>query len=428
MPKPSSKSKIKQGRPSSSRNSKAKNSLSALAGPARSGGEGQGEAVPVRQSNIHWERILLIHQRIKSGSCPSAPALAAELETSQRTILRDIQFMKDRLRLPIQYDQHRYGFTYTGPADNLPLPPLSEADLFSLLVAHKAIAQYLGTPFEKPLRLAFDKLTRGPRAVLGSQPDYTFQNLDAALSFRPFAPEDTDLHAFQTITKAIATSKALKFLYRNRAPLWSAPAERSGDGAFPDSASGYQPSTIDYQPTTGHQPSTKNNQPIPPSAGLAKSARPARSRLVHPYHLACINNLWYLFAWDPAKRDLRTFALHRLTRPQLTTEKFAKPKNFDPAELLRGSLNVFKGREDHDILIQFDPWAADEIRDRRWHSSQQITNLPNGGCQLRLRLSSFEEIEGWILSFGTHATVLQPPTLMGRLAKIAASILEKYRA
>jgi hypothetical protein len=56
-----------------------------------------------------------------------------------------------------------------------------------------------------------------------------------------------------------------------------------------------------------------------------------------------------------AKRHLRTFALHRLTKPQLTAEKFAKPKNFDPAELLGGSLNVFKGREDHDILINSIP-------------------------------------------------------------------------
>jgi predicted DNA-binding transcriptional regulator YafY len=400
MPTPSRKSKIQN------RKSKIDNSLSPLAGPAtsrkRARVRGPRHSPPVtRHSKIHWERILLIHQRIKSGSFPSASALAAELETSQRTILRDIQFIKDRLRLPVQYDPLRYGFCYTGPADDLPLPPLSEADLFSLLVAHKAIAQYLGTPLEKPLRLAFDKLTR----QLDTQQRYSLQNLDAALSFRPFAPEDTDLHAFQTITKAIANSKALKFLYRNRAPLWSAPAQRSGDGAFPCIKS----------PPSDHQLSTNNNQ------------QRLRSRLVHPYHLACINNLWYLFAWDPAKHDLRTFALHRLTRPQLTAEKFTKPKNFDPAELLRGSLNVFKGREDHDILIQFDPWAADEIRDRRWHSSQQITNLPDGSCQLRLHLSSFEEIEGWIISFGIHASVLSPPTLFERIAKTATSLAEKYR-
>jgi proteasome accessory factor B len=347
-----------------------------------------------RKSKIHWERILLIHQRIKSGSFPSASALAAELETSQRTILRDIQFIKDRLRLPVQYDPLRYGFFYNGPADDLPLPPLSEADLFSLLVAHKAIAQYLGTPLEKPLRLAFDKLTR----QLDTQHRYGIQNLDAALSFRPFAPEDTDLAAFQTITKAIANSKALKFLYRKRIGRTS------------------------LSPSDGERDQGRG---VPADGERGSFVRP-QPRLVHPYHLACINNLWYLFAWDPAKRDLRTFALHRLTRPQLTAEKFTKPKNFDAAELLRGSLNVFKGREDHDILIQFDPWATDEIRDRRWHSSQQITNLPDGGCQLRLHLSSLEEIESWILSFGPHAKVTQPAVLITRIRNAAEKIIEMY--
>jgi len=375
--------------------SKVKDHKSTTSSLSPSDGERAGVKGP-RHSKIHWERILLIHQRIKSGSFPSASALAAELETSQRTILRDIQFIKDRLRLPVQYDPLRYGFCYTGPADDLPLPPLSEADLFSLLVAHKAIAQYLGTPLEKPLRLAFDKLTR----QLDTQHRYTLQNLDAALSFRPFAPEDTDLHAFQTITKAIATSKALKFLYRKRIQM---------DDGGKNSLS----------PSDGERARERGS--------LFRSApeRP-QPRVVHPYHLACINNLWYLFAWDPAKRDLRTFALHRLTRPQLTAEKFTKPKNFDPAELLRGSLNVFKGREDHDILIQFDPWAADEIRDRRWHSSQQITNFPNGSCQLRLRLSSLEEITGWILSFGIHATVLQRSTLAQRILVTAKSLAAKY--
>jgi proteasome accessory factor B len=420
---PRAKSKTKN------RNSKIDSSLSPSDGE-RAGVRGS------RHSKIHWERLLLIHQRIKSGSCPSASALAAELETSRRTILRDIQFIKDRLRLPVQYDPLRYGFFYNGPADDLPLPPLSEADLFSLLIAHKAIAQYLGTPLEKPLRLAFDKLTR----QLDTQHRYGFQNLDAALSFRPFAPEDTDLAAFQTITKAIANSKAIKFLYRNRAPLESSSvgrtSSRAASSSSPSSSSLRSPGSFPDSAPESSSSSFSSSSSLPgsasPSAEPARLARPvkvagpARPRLVHPYHLACINNLWYLFAWDPSKHDLRTFALHRLTRPQLTTQKFTKPKNFDPDALLRGSLNVFKGREDHDILIQFDPWAADEIRDRRWHSSQQITNLPDGGCQLRLHLSSLEEIEGWILSFGNHAKVVQPSVLSERIAKVAKSVASKY--
>jgi predicted DNA-binding transcriptional regulator YafY len=55
-------------------------------------------------------------------------------------------------------------------------------------------------------------------------------------------------------------------------------------------------------------------------------------------------------------------------------------------------------------------------------------NLPDGSCQLRVHLSSLEEIEGWILSFGIHATVLEPKALADRIAKIAASLDQKYHS
>jgi|ERR1051326_127875 predicted DNA-binding transcriptional regulator YafY len=92
----------------------------------------------------------------------------------------------------------------------------------------------------------------------------------------------------------------------------------------------------------------------------------------------------------------------------------------------RTAASTFKGREDHDILIQFDPRAADEIRDRRRHSSQQITCLLDGGCQLRLRLSSFKEIEGWVLRFGVRAKVLEPQTLADRVLNTAKSLVASY--
>ena len=39
-------------------------------------------------------------------------------------------------------------------------PGMTEAEVFALLVAQKGIAQYHGTPFHKPLSMAFEKLTR----------------------------------------------------------------------------------------------------------------------------------------------------------------------------------------------------------------------------------------------------------------------------
>ena len=93
------------------------------------------------------------------------------------------------MELPIEYDARRYGFFYTATVEHFPGLPVTEAEMFAMLVAHKAIAQYHGTPFQKPLLTAFQKLV----GQLDQSARFTLGSLDEALSFRPLAPEDTDV-------------------------------------------------------------------------------------------------------------------------------------------------------------------------------------------------------------------------------------------
>jgi proteasome accessory factor B len=231
------------------------------------------------------------------------------------------------------------------------------------LVAHKAVAQYRGTPFEHPLALAFRRLT----GQLDTSAKFMLGNLDEALSFRPFAPEDNDLGTFEILTRA------LKFQYRN--------------------------------------------------LGTEK----AQGRLVHPYHLGCVDNHWYLFAFDVKRAAMRTFALLRLKSPEITTERHTIPKKFNLSEYLKGSLNVFKGADDYEVVIQFDSWAGDLIRGRKWHATQEIKELPKRQLRLRLRLNSIEEAERWVLSWGQHATVVRPQALADRLHETAKVLQIRYK-
>ena len=77
----------------------------------------------------------------------------------KRTMKRDIEFMKDQMRLPIDFDTKRNGYHYTAPVDHFPEMPMSEADVFALFVANKSIEQYHGTPFQRLLETAFRRLT-----------------------------------------------------------------------------------------------------------------------------------------------------------------------------------------------------------------------------------------------------------------------------
>ena len=65
------------------------------------------------------ERMARIMAEIQAGIYPNAQKLAEKLEVSAKTVQRDIEFLRDRLRAPIEYDARRWGFYFThtlGPA------------------------------------------------------------------------------------------------------------------------------------------------------------------------------------------------------------------------------------------------------------------------------------------------------------------------
>jgi proteasome accessory factor B len=218
--------------------------------------------------------------------------------------------------------------------------------------------------------MAFKKLT----GQLDSATKYSLGNLDEALSFRPFAPEDSDLETFELLTRALKERRVLRFQYRN----------------------------LDTEKAQG--------------------------RVVHPYHLACVDGHWYLFAFDVKRQAMRTFALPRLKSPELTAERFTIPKKFNLNEYLKGSFNVFKGTDDYEVVIDFDSWGADLIRGRKWHASQDVMELPKRQLRLRLRLNSIEEAERWVLGWGQHATVVRPEALAGRLRETAKVLQNRYKS
>ncbi len=306
-----------------------------------------------------------IHQAIVSGKYPNASTLAREIEVVPKTIHRDIEFMRDRLQLPVAYDERRYGYYYTEEVSGFPTLQITEGELVALLVAEKALQQYRGTTFEKPLVSAFRKME-------ASLPDTVSLNLadwDQTISFRTSVEPLLNLEVFDGLAKATTNRQQLAITYRK----------------------------------PGSRPATAA-QPASPPAGEA--------RIIDPYHLANINGEWFLFAFDHLRRDIRTFAPGRILALRPTGETFARPAKFSVEKILRDSFGVVSGQGEHDVVIRFDPYAADYIREKRWHPSQEVTERADGGLELRLKLSSLGEIQRWILGWGGSAVPISPPELV----------------
>lgn len=311
-----------------------------------------------------------LHAALKAKRFPNCQKIAAELEVSAKTIQRDIDFMRYRLGLPIEYHPREFGFYYTEPVTAFPNIEVSEGEITALLVAQKALAQYHGTPFERPLQTAFRKLTDG----LKDRVSFSWHDLEDAISFRNAGASISDVELFETVSKGVLRCVELEFEYRKL------------------ESSGYE------------------------------------ARRVRPYHLGCLENQWYLFADDLERRQLRTFALPRMRKVRLTTKGFHRPADFSITQILSGSFGVHSGGKKQRIRIQFDAFAARLVAERTWHETQRVKEAGGGSIVLKLDLGGLEEIERWILSWGKHARVLAPRELATRVCAEARAILQLYAA
>src|SRR5712671_2388380 len=156
------------------------------------------------------ERMLRIHQLLQGSRYPNAVTLARELEMSTKSIHRDLDFMRDRLGLPLEWDFAKRGYYYTEEVNSFPTLQITEGELVALVVAEKALQQYRGTSFEKPLLSALRKMEQ-------SLPDTISLNLndiEQTISFRTRAEPIIDLDIFDALAKATASRQQLELAYR----------------------------------------------------------------------------------------------------------------------------------------------------------------------------------------------------------------------
>lgn len=313
--------------------------------------------------------MLRIHQLVVTRTWPNATTLAKELQVSTKSIQRDLDFMRDRLGLPLAYHDLEHGYYYTQEVRAFPTLEITEGELFALLVAEKAVGQYRGTSFERPLLTALQKLA----AALPDPVSLHLADWDHAISFRTSAVPNVDLEVFDALAKATARREQLEILYRK--------------------------------------------------PGRGDSER----RVIDPYHLGNINGEWYLFAYDHLRRDLRTFVPARIQQVKACGRTFSPQAEFSVDQYLRDSFGVHSGQKRVEVGLRFRPQVADYIREKRWHHSQELHELPDGGVELKLRLSSLVEIERWVLGWGGNVVVLRPRELVRAVRTAARAILRTAR-
>jgi len=146
---------------------------------------------------------------------------------------------------------------------------------------------------------------------------------------------------------------------------------------------------------------------------------------IEPYRLVFAQGGFYLVAYVPEYGALRTFAVERIQSLSLTEERF-EPVDL-PADAFENSLGVNQGAPER-IEIVFEPRIARHIKDRIWHSSQQVTETTDGKLTMTLNVCNDFALRSWILGFGPSARVISPPELVRQIQDEADKTRLQYAA
>jgi len=305
-------------------------------------------------------RFQEIFHAIKASRYPNRTQLARSIEVTTKTIQRDLDYMRYQLNLPIEFDYARGGYYFSKAVTDLPLFQLTESELVSVFVAQKALEAYRGTPFEQPLRTAFQKL-QAATGNPGVRVSISWEDLSSSISFRHFGAYLPDMTIFAELAKAIQNEEVAEFDYKKL------------------------------------------------------DAKAFERRTVEPWHLACVSGQWYLLGYDSSRGARRIFVLGRMQNVSTIARTFSHPRpgDADIRQLFQNSFQIWQSENARleRIVLRFSGRAARLVRERNWHPSQRLQELVDGNLEVTLTLNSLEEIVPWILSWGRQCEVVRPARL-----------------
>ncbi len=148
----------------------------------------------------------------------------------------------------------------------------------------------------------------------------------------------------------------------------------------------------------------------------------AKRRRVDPYKLWYRDGTIYVVGFCHLRRDVRVFAVDRISLVDFTDHYFLTPRDFDFEEYIENAFGVMIEDPVH-VTIRFNPEIARYVEEREWHPSQRTKKFKDGSLLMELTVGGIREIKRWALSFGPLAEVVEPDALVEEIR----TDLEKMR-
>jgi predicted DNA-binding transcriptional regulator YafY len=325
-----------------------------------------------------------ILRELESSRRGTIDELAARTGVSTRTIRRDLEALQ-AAGFPLfdeVHDGKKYWTLEQRAFRRLDGTAFTLAELTAIYFSRSLVECLAATPFQRDVRSAFDKLasalTPGMRQFLDRLP----------LVMQAKAEPGSQSLVDEPSTPATASRQS---------------APRSARvGQLVDATLNHRRAVMRYH---------------------SFSSDREKEYVIEPYRLVFAQGGFYVIAHVPEYQALRTFAVERIQSLSITEERF-DPVEL-PADAFENSLGVNQGTAER-IAILFEPRIARYIRERVWHSSQQIDEASDGTLTLTLNVCNDFALRSWILGFGPLARVISPPELAAQIQDEAERTRLRY--
>lgn len=326
----------------------------------------------IQKDKTQLLRLIFIDKKIREGmrfgTYANCSSMAHEYEVSSKSIMRDIDYLKNQCDAPIAYDSRKKGYFYTEETYQMPAITISASDLFAIAIAQKALQQHENTPI-------YEKLTNVFKRIEDSLPDKVSIHpgwIDNRISI--IQHQKTTIHAqiWSTLADALQQNRIISMRYQK------------------------------------------------PQAAMPKNRR------VDPYHLVNYQGEWYLIGYCHTREKVLTFAVSRIEYASITDTTFTPPSDFDYSDYSASRFGIFSGKDSFHIEILFHKKHAPYIKERQWHPSQKIQENEDGSIVLSMTTSHLFDVKQWILSWGYGAKVLKPEILQDEIRDELKMSFEQY--
>lgn len=322
-----------------------------------------------REDKARQLRLLQIVDMVQGDTFPNTTDFRERFEVSRSTIMRDIDFLKDRYRVPLEYSSENKGYYLTDPNYTIPSFLLTEGELFTLHIILPLVEQYKGTPLEPVFESIMEQLVEMLPKDVEIQTSFHANQVRFISNPQPRIDEKI----FLGVLKGIQEGKTLEFEYR----------------------------------------SIKRQEYI--------------GRKFNPYQIVCQRGDWYVLGFCHRHKDFRVYNLARMQNLQLK-EEFEREEDFELTKYIDPSFGVWAQNKKFVVELVFSKDVNTYIMERKWHINQLCRQEEDGSVHLRFETNQFDETLHWVMSFGSQVKVINPPELREKVLEEIISMGNLYKS